>query len=111
VRASTDIGTPARIPPWSVTTRLVWEAPQWTGRLEVRHVAEQDRVATFELPTDSYTQVNLSGSWSPPALKGAKLYAEIRNVTDEEIREHVSYLKDLAPQPGRNVRAGIAWRF
>jgi iron complex outermembrane receptor protein len=111
VRASTDLGTPARIPPWSLTSRLVWEGPQWTGRLEVRHVAEQDRVATFELPTDSYTQVNLSGSWSPPALKGAKLYAEIRNVTDEEIREHVSYLKDLAPQPGRNVRAGIAWRF
>ncbi|MCE3288988.1 MAG: TonB-dependent receptor, partial [Caulobacter sp.] len=111
VRANTDLGPPARIPPWSVTTRLVWESPQWTGRLEVRHVAEQDRVAGFELPTDSYTQVNLGGSWSPPALKGAKLYAEVRNLTDEEIREHASYLKDLAPQPGRNVRAGIAWRF
>lgn len=111
VRADTDLGPPARIPPWSVTTRLVWEGPQWTGRLEVRHVAGQDRVADFELPTDSYTQVNLGGSWSPPALKGAKLYAEVRNLTDEEIREHASYLKDLAPQPGRNVRAGIAWRF
>ncbi|HYE44510.1 MAG TPA: TonB-dependent receptor [Caulobacter sp.] len=111
VRADTDLGAPARIPPWSLTGRLVWEDSQWTARLEVRHVAEQDRIATYELPTDSYTQVNLGGSWSPPALKGVKLYAEIRNLTDTEIREHASFLKDLAPQPGRNFRAGIAWRF
>lgn len=111
VRADTDLGPPARIPPWAVTTRLIWEGPQWTGRIEVRHVAEQDRVAAFELPTDSYTQVNIGGSWSPPALKGARLYAELRNVTDEEIREHASFLKDIAPQPGRNLRAGIAYRF
>ncbi|NBB16732.1 TonB-dependent receptor [Caulobacter sp. SLTY] len=111
VKADSDLGPPPRIPPWSLTGRLVWEGPQLAAKLEVRHVAEQDRLAAFELPTDSYTQVNLGGSWSPPALEGVKLYAEVRNLTDEEIREHASFLKDLAPQPGRNFRAGIAWRF
>jgi len=111
VRAASDNGPPSRIPPASVAARLVWEGPQWTGRFEVRRVGEQDRVSDFELPTDAYTLVNLGATWSPPALEGVKLFAEVRNLTDEEIREHASYLKDIAPQPGRNVRAGVSYRF
>ncbi|MES2033169.1 MAG: TonB-dependent receptor [Pseudomonadota bacterium] len=111
VRAASDLGPPSRIPPASVTGRLVWEDAQWTGRVEVRRVLEQDRVSDFELPTDAYTLINVGATWSPPALDGVKLFAEVRNVTDEEIREHASYLKDIAPQPGRNYRAGVSYRF
>lgn len=111
VRASSDVGPPSRIPPASVTARLVWDGPQWTGRVEVRRVGKQDRISDFELPTDAYTLVNLGATWSPPALEGVKLFAEVRNLTDEEIREHASFLKDIAPQPGRNYRAGVSYRF
>ncbi|MFN3857023.1 MAG: TonB-dependent receptor [Caulobacter sp.] len=111
VRATSDLGPPSRIPPWSVTARMVWDGPQWDGALEVRRVGQQERVSDFELPTDAYTQVNLSGAWSPPSLEGVKLFAEVRNLTDAEIREHASFLKDIAPQPGRSFRAGVAWRF
>ena len=79
--------------------------------LEIRHVGEQDEVAEFELPTDSYTLVNLSGAWRPFADKNVTVFAEGRNLTDEEAREHVSFLKDIAPQPGRNLRVGINYRF
>jgi len=34
-----------------------------------------------------------------------------RNLTDAEIREHASYLKDIAPSPGRSVSLGLAFTF
>jgi iron complex outermembrane receptor protein len=111
VRGETDLGAPARIPPWSVTGRVVYETDVVTGRLEARRVGEQDHVAEFELPTDGYTMVNAFFSYKPPMLENLTLYVEGRNLTDEEAREHASFLKDLAPLPGRNFRAGIAYRF
>jgi iron complex outermembrane receptor protein len=111
VRGSTDLGPPARIPPYSLTARLVYETDLLETRLEVRRVGEQDRVAEFELPTDAYTLVNLFGSLKLPQAPGATLFAEARNLTDEEAREHTSFLKDLAPLPGRNFRVGLSYRF
>lgn len=111
VRANSDLGPPARIPPWSVTGRLVWEAPAHSARVELRRVGEQERVAELELPTDGYTTLNAGFSWSPPQAEGLTLFVEGRNLTDEEAREHASFLKDLAPLPGRNLRAGLTWEF
>lgn len=111
VRATSDLGPPSRIPPWAVSGKLVWQDAQLGGWVEVRRVAKQDRVSDFELPTDSYTLLNVGATWAPPALEGVKLFVEGRNLGDEEIREHASFLKDIAPQPGRGVRAGFSYRF
>jgi iron complex outermembrane receptor protein len=111
VRAEGDLGPIARIPPWSVTGRLVYASPRWEAHAEVRHVAEQDRVADFELPTDAYTMVNLYGSVKPIEGSDVTLFAEVRNLTDEEAREHASALKDIAPLPGRNLRVGVTYKF
>lgn len=111
VRGDTDLGPPARIPPWSVTGRLHYEAPRWDAQLEVRRVGEQDRIQTYELPTDAYTLVNLYASWKPLQDPAMTLFAQLRNATDEEAREHASFLKDIAPLPGRNLRVGVAYRF
>jgi iron complex outermembrane receptor protein len=78
---------------------------------EVRHVASQNRVAAFELPTDAYTAVNAMVTYKPIADSGLRVFIDGRNLTNETIREHVSFLKDFAPSPGRSVRAGFAWRF
>lgn len=111
VAGDTDLGPPARIPPWSVTGRVVLTQPRWSGSLEVRHVAKQDEVATFELPTDGYTFVNLRASATPFGDRRVTLFAEARNLTNVEAREHASFLKDLVPLPGRNLRAGLSYRF
>ncbi|WP_125255151.1 TonB-dependent receptor domain-containing protein [Brevundimonas fluminis] len=110
VRGETDLGPPARIPPWSLSGRAELEWGPWTVRGQVRHVGEQTRVAAFELPTDAYTTADLYVGWSPRE-DGLILFAEARNLTDEEVREHTSFLKDLAPSPGRNLRVGAAYRF
>lgn len=111
VRASSDLGPPSRIPPWAISSKLVWQGADLGGWVELRRVAGQDRVSDFELPTDSYTLLNAGATWAPPALQGVKLFVEGRNLGDEEIREHASFLKDIAPQPGRGLRAGFSWRF
>ena len=111
VRASTDLGPAARIPPWSVTAGLDWTAGLFDAGLEVRHVSEQDRTAAFERPTDSYTLVNLKGSVRPFADSNIILFAEAANLTDAEAREHASFQKDIAPQPGRSLRVGATYRF
>lgn len=99
-----DTDTPLpRIPPLRYGTGLVYQGPAFTGRVEVRHVDEQDRVAAFEEPTDGYTMLNASLGYrfflgemiNDILLRGT-------NLTDEEARNHVSFLKELAPLPGRD---------
>ncbi|RYF98336.1 MAG: TonB-dependent receptor, partial [Caulobacteraceae bacterium] len=111
VHADTDLGPAARIPPYSVTGRLAWTSTPFDATFEVRHVGEQDRLAEYELGTDGYTLVNLSGVWRPFSDRNVAVFAEGHNLTDEEAREHVSFLKDIAPLPGRNLRVGVSYRF
>ncbi|OGN51873.1 MAG: TonB-dependent receptor [Caulobacterales bacterium RIFOXYB1_FULL_67_16] len=111
VKADTDLGPAARIPPWSATARLAWTSRTWDLAGEVRHVGEQDRLAENELPTDAYTMVNLRGAVRPFADKEITVFAEAHNLTDEEAREHTSFLKDIAPLPGRNLRVGVTYAF
>ncbi|MEH6675705.1 TonB-dependent receptor [Phenylobacterium sp.] len=109
VRGDTDLGAPARIPPWSATARGVFETDRWTGKLELRQVGEQERVAEGELPTDGYRMINASLVVRP--TDGFKIFVEGRNLNDAEAREHASFLKDLAPLPGRSFRLGLGYTF
>jgi iron complex outermembrane receptor protein len=108
-----DTGEPLpRIPPSRVGAGLHYHGERWNGRVEVRHAAEQDRVSLFERPTPGYTLVN--------ANLGYRLFAgrtivdfilRGTNLTDEEARVHASFLKDLAPLPGRDVRLTVRLAF
>ncbi|WP_395944314.1 TonB-dependent receptor [Brevundimonas sp.] len=111
VRAETDLGPAARIPPWSATARLAWTSTLWDLAGEVRHVGEQDRLAEGELGTQDYTMVNLRGAIRPFQNRDVTVFAEAHNLTDEEAREHTSFLKDIAPLPGRNLRVGVTYAF
>jgi iron complex outermembrane recepter protein len=112
VHGKTDFGPPARIPPWSAAVRGVFESALWTGTVEVRTVGDQERVANLELPTDGYTLLNASLVLRPLKDKpDFKVFLEGRNLTDTEAREHASFLKDVAPLPGRNLRVGVGYRF
>ncbi len=111
VRASSDLGPVARIPPWSAVAGLDWTSRRFDLGVEVRHVGAQERTAAFERPTDSYTLVNLKGAMRPFADRDIILFAELHNLADAEAREHASFQKDIAPLPGRNLRLGATYRF
>lgn len=112
VHGKTDFGPAVRIPPWSLTGRGVYEGGWWTGTVEVHHVAGQDRVAAFELPTSGYTMLNASLVLRPVTDRPEfKVFLDGRNLTNVEAREHASFLKDVAPLPGRTFRLGVGYRF
>jgi len=94
-----------RIPPLRLGTGLRYEGDPWFGAFRVQRTTEQDRTAPNESSTDGYTMVDasvgarvlLGGLLHEITLKGT-------NLADEEARNHVSLLKDVAPLPGRGVR-------
>ena len=112
VHGKTDFGPAVRIPPWSLATRGIYEAGPWTGTVEVRRVGKQNRVATFELPTSGYTMLNASLVVRPfKGNDGLKVFLDGHNLTNTEAREHASFLKDIAPLPGRSFRLGVGYTF
>jgi iron complex outermembrane recepter protein len=114
VRAEqTSDGEPLpRIPPRRYGARLIYDDGRWGAELEIRYAARQDHVADDESATASYTLVNLSVSYLVPAHRVSyELFLRGKNLTNEEAREHTSFLKDFAPQPGRGVLAGVRMVF
>jgi iron complex outermembrane receptor protein len=102
----------ARIPPFRYGVGLHYESPRWTGLLEMRGAAEQDRIGAFERPTDGYTLLNASLAWRAFFGRSVlELMLRGTNLTDEEARNHVSFLKDMAPLPGRDVRLSLRLAF
>jgi iron complex outermembrane recepter protein len=101
-----------RIPPHRYGARLNFEDGRWHAVIEVRHVARQDQTAEHESPTDRYTLLNASVGFLIPGKRVSyELFARGHNLTDEEAREHTSFLKEFAPLPGRGVLAGIRVTF
>jgi iron complex outermembrane recepter protein len=109
VKADSDLGNIARISPQSLSATLGYQGDRFDSHIEVRHVKKADNLAEFELPTRSYTAINLFTSYQ---LSGPiSLFGEIRNLTNEEMREHTSAQKDILVGPARNFRGGLIWKF
>jgi iron complex outermembrane receptor protein len=108
-----DTGEPLpRMPPFRYGVGIHYEGGRWNGRLEVRGSAAQHRVAAFERPTDGYTLLNANIGWR--LFLGRSVFELLlrgTNLTDREARNHVSFLKDLAPLPGRDVRLSLRLSF
>ncbi len=108
VRAKTDSGNLPRIPPLSVLTGLEADSDRVTLRAEWEYVSEQSDTAAFELPTDDYNLINAFATWrAPVGSQDVALRVSVMNLFDAEARQHTSFLKDLVPQPGRNVRFSL----
>ncbi|MEE2525386.1 TonB-dependent receptor [Hyphobacterium sp. HN65] len=112
VRGELDSGgNLPRIPPLGLSAMVEAETDWVTAHVEAVWASEQDRIASFELPTDSYTMINAQAVFRPVADRDVRLILEARNLTDEEARLHTSFLKDLLPLPGRNFRAALSVAF
>ena len=75
-------------------------------------MSRQNRVAQFETPTDGYTFLNASVGYNfrvGPAR--ANLYVRGTNLTNEEARDHLSFLKEVLPLAGRSVLVGLRTTF
>jgi iron complex outermembrane recepter protein len=113
VKASLDDGTPLpRIAPSRLGTGLNYTAGPWRGGFTATRVSAQNRVSPLETPTAGYTRLDLNAAYRFKVDRTTiDLYALVRNATDEKIRQHTSFLKDSAPQPGRTVLVGMRAGF
>jgi iron complex outermembrane receptor protein len=109
VRAKTATGNLPRIPPLSILSGIEAESDRITLRAEWEHVVEANDLAAFELPTEDYDLVNAFVTWKAPIdAQHVELRLSVLNIFDAEARQHTSFLKDLVPLPGRNIRFSIS---
>ena len=101
-----------RIPSERIGLALDFQNSGYQAKLSFTSQASQDEVAVGELPTESYTDVSifLNRKWD---LNGSDLvlFLHGKNLGDEDQREHVSFVKDFAPLPGRRIEAGVRFNF
>jgi iron complex outermembrane receptor protein len=113
VRATNrDNGDPLpRIAPLRLGGGLHYQKNSFGARMDVLHAFKQDRTSENELVTDSYTNLSAIVTYKLPTKVGLEVYAKANNLLDQEIREHTSFLKDIAPQAGRSLLLGLRADF
>jgi len=115
VRATDEsTGTPLpRIAPRRYGVGLAYEKSAFGARIDALFVARQGRVSANELPTDAYTLVNATLSYRLKAQQGVTWETFLRgvNLLNEEARNHVSFVKDIAPLGRRSAIVGLRGRF
>jgi len=101
-----------RIPPLSLLGALEAQTDAIDLRGEVQWFAEQDRVTSFETPTDSFALVNAHVAWRPLAdNRNVTVQIAADNIFDINGRRHASFTKDFVPLVGRNFRASVRLSF
>lgn len=112
VRGERDDGEPLpQMPPLRFGLGLHFDHAAWHAEVEgIRH-SKQDRVASNELPTDSYMMLNADVSYRLEANGEWFFFLRGSNLLDEEARQHTSSLKDLVPLPGRSFTGGVRLTF
>jgi iron complex outermembrane receptor protein len=111
--AVTPSGTPLpRIPPLRARIGFDW---RWKGlsiRPEGILVAEQNDIFPTETSTAGYGLFNLNASYTIARRHFVQVFSvSAFNLNDRLYRNHLSFIKDLAPEIGRGVRFGYTLRF
>lgn len=107
-----DGGDLPRTPPLRFGTQFSYQNESISAHLDITRYQSQDRIAEFETQTDAYTLVDASIAYDLPILNNSvTAYLKGNNLTDTEARVHTSFLKDIAPRPGRNISVGIRGYF
>ncbi len=94
-----------RIPPLRFRGGLRYQRNAFQAGGDVSIVATQDRVFATETPTDGYQLGRVYASYSFGQGAVAHTFtARLENTTNELYRNHLSLIKDLVPEMGRNFR-------
>jgi iron complex outermembrane recepter protein len=100
-----------RIAPLRLGAGLHYQKNSFGARVDVLHAFDQNRTAANELATNGYTDLSALVSYKLPTKLNIELFAKANNLLNQEIREHASILKDIAPQGERSVLFGVRSDF
>jgi iron complex outermembrane receptor protein len=107
-------GSVPRIPPVRVGGGVRFEGSVVDAYVRLQHSFDQDDVAANETPTDGYTRLDAGVTWHAAKRDdGSEINLSLigRNLTDEEIRNHVAFNKDEVVMPGRDVRVVLSMKY
>ena len=95
-----------RLPPLQGHLGLTCEPTEaLSATIDLRLAANQNRTGEFEKPTKGYAVLDFSSQYY--AQWGGRLHTfalTLENATDAVYRNHLNRVKDILPEPGRNLR-------
>ena len=101
-----------RITPSRLGLDIGWSRNHWSAGVEYVRVDDQTDTAPDEAATEGYGLLNADLRYD---IIGSRMewsvFVRARNLTDEVARNHTSFLKEQAPQPGRNFIVGARVLF
>jgi len=101
-----------RIPPFRFRLGLNYQRNAFQAGGEVIAVSRQKRVFGAETPTAGYGNLRLFAAYSFGTSNVVNtLTARLDNATNELYRNHLSLIKDLVPEMGRNFKLLYSIRF
>jgi iron complex outermembrane receptor protein len=100
-----------RISPLRLGGGLRYALNGFSARVDVLRAFNQNNTADNELATDGYTNVSAMLAYKLPTKVNVELFAKANNLLDDEIREHASFLKDIAPAGERSLLVGLRADF
>ena len=102
-----------RLPPLRYGARFEYHNERFLVGLEGTRYDDQGDIAPFEEETEGYFLLDADLRWRLIRRSGPELevFLNASNLGDEEARKHTSFVKSIAPLPGRNYALGIRSRF
>jgi iron complex outermembrane recepter protein len=103
-------GNVPRIPPHRAGAGIYYRDVNWFARMGFLHAFDQNRIGANETPTSGYTLLNADLAYTFKLDAQGGLVPEMtiglkgENLLDDDVRNHVSFLKDEVLQPGRTIR-------
>lgn len=103
-----------RMPPLRFGTQLDYHIlDHISGQFRLTRAEAQKRAGANELNTGSYLLLDTSFSYQLKLGNTANLYLFVKgnNLLNQTIRNSTSFLRDVAPEPGRGAEVGIRLSF
>jgi iron complex outermembrane receptor protein len=102
-----------RMPPWRYGSELKFYRERAQLFLRLTRAEPQDHPGPNEAPTPSYVLLNLGGEYRLPTAEKLELilFARATNLLDQTVRYSTSFLRQVAPEPGRGAQVGISLKF
>lgn len=90
-----------------VRLNLGWQA--WDGELRYTHAQAQRNPGENETETRGYDRwdMTLSRAFTIDELRKGSIFLSIRNLTDAEVRNSTSFLRNYTPEIGRAIQIGM----
>ena len=113
IKAKLDDGSAVpRIPPAKIGLEFAWILDRLSAKVMATQTNKQKKLSVNESPTDGYLRWDFYSDYHWLFDKNELLlFLKLNNISDQEIRDHTSFLKNFAPAAGRGAELGIRFSF